>query len=419
MSFTLTVIIVTLLFSAFFSGIEIAFVSLNKLKLELDRASGSFISKIISILTKDESNFIATMLIGNNIALVLFSMFMADTLDPILHPLFYGYGELISLLIQTLISTVIVLVIAEFIPKVIFRINPNYMIRIFSIPLTFFYFLLFPIVAITLLISEFVLKFIFRIKIEQVKQIFSRLDLDEYLDGLLNNRDSETINNEVEMLQNALELSNIRIRECMVPRADLAVINIKDNINNLKKICIETKFTKIPVYKGNIDNIIGYVHSSDLFKKPITIRSILLPIPIVTESLPANEMLNKFITSNKSIALVVDEFGGTSGLVTVEDVTEEIVGEIEDEHDVGIVIDEKISDSEFRFSSRMEVDQINDKYNLDLPESEEYETIAGMFLSIYEDLPENGVSIQFENKLITIDQVDEKSIKVIRIELNS
>tara|TARA_Y100000746_G_scaffold229162_1_gene238392 strand:- start:1956 stop:2990 length:1035 start_codon:yes stop_codon:yes gene_type:complete len=344
---------------------------------------------------------------------------MADTLDPILHPLFYGYGELISLLIQTLISTVIVLVIAEFIPKVIFRINPNYMIRIFSIPLTFFYFLLFPIVAITLLISEFVLKFIFRIKIEQVKQIFSRLDLDEYLDGLLHNNDSKNNNNEVEMLQNALELSNIRIRECMVPRADLAVINIKDNINNLKKIFIETKFTKIPVYKGNIDNIIGYVHSSDLFKKPITIRSILLPIPIVTESLPANEMLNKFITSNKSIALVVDEFGGTSGLVTVEDVTEEIVGEIEDEHDVGIVIDEKISETEFLFSSRMEVDQINDKYNLDLPESEEYETIAGMFLSIYEDLPENGVSIQFENKLITIDQVDEKSIKVIRIELNS
>jgi CBS domain containing-hemolysin-like protein len=402
------------LFSAFFSGIEIAFISSNRLKLELDKSSDSFISRTIAIFSRDESNFIASMLIGNNIALVIFSISMTKLLDPFLNEVISS--SFLLLFTQTIISTIVILITAEFIPKAIFRINPNYMIKIFSLPLIFFYFLLYPIVFVMLAISGFVLKYIFRLEINEVNQLFSKIDLDEYLESLTQHTNSNSGNNiEVEMLQNALELSNIKVRECMVPRTDMAAINIKSSVEQLLKLFIETKYTKIPVFKDNIDNIIGYVHSADLFKKPITIKSVILPIPIVSESLTANEMLNTFIKKNKSIALVVDEFGGTSGLVTVEDVTEEIVGEIEDEHNIADIIDEKISDTEYLFSSRMEVDQINNKYNLELPESEEYETIAGLFLSLHEDIPIKGESIKYENKLLVIDSVDEKSIKLIRI----
>ena len=411
MSFT--IVIITLLLSAFFSGIEIAFVSSNRLKLELDKSSGSFVARILSIFSNAEPNFIATMLVGNNIALVIFSISMTDLLSPSLD---FITSDLLLLLIQTVVSTVIVLISAEFIPKVIFRINPNYMLKLFSIPLVVFYFVLSPIVFIMLFISGFVMKYIFRLKKEQVNQVFSKVDLDEYLDSLTQNIENEVVlTSEVEMLQNVLELSSIKVRECMVPRTDMSAINIKSTTAELRNLFIETKFTKIPVFKDNIDNIIGYVHSSDLFKKPLTIKSIMLPIPIVTESLAANEMLNTFINKNKSIALVVDEFGGTSGLVTIEDVTEEIVGEIEDEHDQDDIIDQKISDNEFLFSSRMEVDQINEKYNLQLPESEEYETIAGFVLTLNEDIPEKDEEIEFEDKLFIVDSVDEKSIQLIRV----
>ena len=381
--------------------------------MELDKSSGSFISKIIAIFSKDESNFIASMLVGNNIALVIFSISMTEILSQYLPVI---ESQFLLLLLQTIISTIIILITAEFIPKAIFRINPNYMIKFFSVPLIIFYFILYPIVFIILSMSEFILKYIFRLEIKEVNQLFSKIDLDEYLDSLTNHSSADSENNiEVEMLQNALELSNIKVRECMVPRTDMAAINIKDSVENLLQLIIQKKYTKIPVFKDNIDNIIGYVHSSDLFKNPMTIKSIMLPIPIVSESLTANEMLNIFIKKNKSIALVVDEFGGTSGLVTVEDVTEEIVGEIEDEHDIGDIIDEKISETEYLFSSRMEVDHINSKYSLELPESEEYETIAGLFLALHEDIPIKGESIEYQNKILFIDSVDEKSIKLIRI----
>ena len=408
-----SIVIITLLLSAFFSGMEIAFISSNRLKLELDKSTGSFVSKTISIFSKDESNLIATLLVGNNIALVIFSISMTDLMTPFLN---FISSDILLLLVQTILSTIIILITAEFIPKTIFRINPNYMLKLFAIPLLLFYFILYPIVLVLILISEFVLKYIFGLKMEQVKQVFSKVDLDEYFDSLSHNIDRESNSKtEVEMLQNALDLSNTKVKECMVPRTDVSALNINSTIKELTDLFIETKFTKIPVFKEDIDNIIGYVHSSDLFKKPLNIRSIMLPISIVTESLSANEMLNIFINKNKSIALVVDEFGGTSGLLTIEDVTEEIVGEIEDEHDVDDVIDEKISNTEFLFSARMEVDQINSKYDLQLPESEEYETIAGLFLSLHEDIPEKGQEVIFENKVFIIDSVDKKSIKIIRI----
>ena len=408
-----SIVIITLLLSAFFSGMEIAFISSNRLKLELDKSTGSFVSKTISIFSKDESNLIATLLVGNNIALVIFSISMTDLMTPFLN---FISSDILLLLVQTILSTIIILITAEFIPKTIFRINPNYMLKLFAVPLLLFYVILYPIVLVLILISEFVLKYIFGLKMEQVKQVFSKVDLDEYFDSLSHNIDRESNSKtEVEMLQNALDLSNTKVKECMVPRKDVSALNINSTIKELTDLFIETKFTKIPVFKEDIDNIIGYVHSSDLFKKPLNIRSIMLPISIVTESLSANEMLNIFINKNKSIALVVDEFGGTSGLLTIEDVTEEIVGEIEDEHDVDDIIDEKISNTEFLFSARMEVDQINSKYDLQLPESEEYETIAGLFLSLHEDIPEKGQEVIFENKVFIIDSVDKKSIKIIRI----
>mgnify|MGYP001029455549 CR=1 FL=1 len=407
-----SLIIITLLLSAFFSGIEIAFVSSNKLKLEIDKNSTSFFSKTITLFSENQSNFIATMLVGNNIALVIFSISMSVLLEPII--LQYISSDILLVLIQTIIATLIVLIIAEFIPKVIFRINPNYMLRLFSVPLILFYYLLYPIVFILITISEFLLKNIFGLEITQVKQVFGKIDLDEYLEELTTNNNEEN-SDEVEMLQNALELSNIKVRECMVPRTNVSAINFNSSLSDLKNLFIETKFSKIPIFKGNIDNIIGYVHSSDLFKNPQTIKSVMLPIPIVTESMPANELLNTFISQNKGIAIVVDEFGGTSGLVTIEDVTEEIVGEIVDEHDKQENLDLKINDTEFIFDAKMEVDMVNDKYNLDLPKSEEYETIAGLILSLHEDIPNEGEKIIIENFIFIIDKRDEKSIKSVRL----
>ena len=408
-----SLVIITLLFSAFFSGIEIAFISSNKLKLEIDKDSDSFFSKTISIFSENESNFIATMLVGNNISLVIFSISISELLQPFI--LQFTSSDIVLILIQTIIATIIVLVTAEFIPKTIFRINPNYMLKLFSLPLLLFYYLLYPVVFVMISISEFFLRYVFGLKLRQVKQTFSKIDLDEYLENLTSDNENEDASSEVEMLQNALELSNIKVRECMVPRTEVFAVNMKVSIDGLKQVFIDTKFSKLPIFKENIDNIIGYVHSSDLFKNPSTIKSVMLPVPIVPESMPANELLNTFISKNKGIAIVVDEFGGTSGLVTIEDVTEEIVGEIVDEHDKEEVLDQKINDNEFLFSARIEVDLINDKYNLDLPKSEEYETIAGLILSLHEEIPKVGEKIEIENITLIIENVDEKSIKSVRL----
>ena len=410
----LTIIFISLCLSAFFSGSEIAFIASNKLKLEIDKNTGSFISKMISRFTKDPSNFIATMLVGNNISLVVFSILMTKLLSPIISQ--YFISDISLLFFQTIISTFIILVFAEFIPKVVCRISPNYILKIFAPFLFLFYFLLFPLVYITISLSRFLLRLLFNINMDESKYVFNKIDLDDYLETVTN--DSEINLPEVKMLRNVLDLSSVRIRECMVPRTDMVAIDINSSIESLTHLFITTKFSKILIYKNNIDNIIGYVHSSDLFKNPLTIKSVVLPIVIVTESMSANELLNKFIRDNHGIALVVDEFGGTSGMVTIEDLTEEIVGEIQDEHDVEELVDLKIDENQYLFSSRMEVDKINEKYGLSLPESEEYETIAGLFLSYYEDMPNKKESISLNDITLIVDEVDEKSIKLIRLVIN-
>ena len=402
---------ITLLLSAFFSGMEIAFVSANKLKLELDKKSNSFSSKIISIFTKQESHFIVSMLIGNNIALVVYGVLMAQILE-------FNLSEIIPsafllIIVQTIISTLIILVVAEFIPKAIFRINSNSVLNFFSIPLLISFLILYPFNLLMITLSKSILK-IFKVEIDENQRLFDRVDLDDYL-SMLNSNEDENI--EVEMLQNALELPTIKARECMIPRTEIVAVEIKTSILELKEKFIASKLSKILVYKNDIDNVIGYVHSLDLFRKPKSIKSILMPIPIVTETMVATDLLQLFINQHRAVAVVVDEYGGTSGMVTVEDVTEEIVGEIEDEHDKDMLIDKKIDDKTFLFSARMEVDAINKKHELNLPTSEEYETLAGLLLHFNEDIPEIETEVDVEKFKFVVKQVNDRSIQLIQIHI--
>ena len=404
------VITITLLMSAFFSGMEIAFISANKLKLELDKKSKNFSSKIISIFTKQESHFIVSMLIGNNIALVVYGVIMAKVLESNL--IVFIPSAFLLIIAQTIISTLIILVVAEFIPKAIFRINSNRVLKFFSIPLMISYLLLYPFILLMITLSKWILRTLFKVEIDENQRLFDRVDLDDYL-SMLTAQEEE--NMEVEMLQNALELPSIKARECMVPRTEIVAVEIKTSILELKEKFIASKLSKILVYKNDIDKVIGYVHSLDLFRKPKTIKSILMPIPIVTETMVASDLLELFINQHRAVAVVVDEYGGTSGMVTVEDVTEEIVGEIEDEHDQETLIDKKIDEKTFLFSARMEVDAINKKYDLYLPTSEEYETLAGLLLSFHEDIPEIVTEVEIETFKFVVKQVNDRSIQLIQI----
>ena len=406
------VITITLLMSAFFSGMEIAFISANKLKLELDKKSKNFSSKIISIFTKQESHFIVSMLIGNNIALVVYGVIMAKVLESNL--IVFIPSAFLLIIAQTIISTLIILVVAEFIPKAIFRINSNRVLKFFSIPLMITYLLLYPFILLMITLSKWILSTLFKVEIDENQRLFDRVDLDDYL-SMLNSHEEE--NMEVEMLQNALELPSIKARECMVPRTEIVAVEIKTSILELKEKFIASKLSKILVYKNDIDKVIGYVHSLDLFRKPKTIKSILMPIPIVTETMVASDLLELFINQHRAVAVVVDEYGGTSGMVTVEDVTEEIVGEIEDEHDQETLIDKKINEKTFLFSARMEVDAINKKYDLYLPTSEEYETLAGLLLSFHEDIPEIETEVEIETFKFVVKQVNDRSIQLIQIHI--
>lgn len=405
-------IILTLLFSAFFSGMEIAFVSSNKLKLELDKKSNSFTSRIISIFTKEESSFIVNMLIGNNIALVIYGLLMAELLEENLQ--FLVTSTLLIFLLQTIISTLIILVFAEFIPKAIFRMNSNNILKFFALPLLLTYFLLYPFNLLMMILSKWVLKGLFKVELEEGQRLFDRVDLDAYL-SMLNTEEDD--NMEVEMLQNALELPSIKARECMIPRTEIVAVELDTSLTILKQKFIESKLSKILIFKNDIDNVIGYVHSLDLFRKPKTIKSILMPIPIVPETMVASELLELLIKKQRAVAVVVDEYGGTSGMVTVEDVTEEIVGEIEDEHDAENLIDQKLDEKTFLFSARTEVDLINKKYNLNLPTSEEYETLAGLLLHFYEDIPDLEAIVKIDKFNFVVKEVNDRSIQLIQIHI--
>ena len=409
----LSTALISLLFSAFFSGVEIAFISANKLQLELDKGKEKFSSKMIAFFSKNESDFITTMLVGNNIALVVYGIVMTQILTPKLE--LFVSSDFVLLLTQTIIATFVVLVTAEFLPKAIFRIFPNQILNIFSIPICVLFIFLRPAAILMLKAANFVLKYLLKQNIAQDKQVFGKTDLDDFLSNVRPSEDMEDARVEVEMLQNALDLSEKRVRECMIPRTEIIAIDILSSLDEVKAKFVETKLSKLLVFKGNIDKVIGYIHSYDLFKNPKNLKSILLPLPFVPESMKAMELLNQFIDSNKGVAVVLDEFGGTAGMITIEDVTEEIVGEIVDEHDIDEVDSQQINGTTFVLPGRSYVEDVNRKYNLALPESDEYETISGLLLDYLEKIPEQGDIIEFKDYQFTIINVNKTTIQKVEL----
>ncbi len=389
-------IILTLLASAFFSGMEIAFISSNRLKQELDTKRNVYSARVLADFYKNPSKFIGALLLGNNIALVIYGIAAAAWLEPVLQRTLPEslHSEWFILLSQTVISTLIILIAAEFLPKILFRLNPNKILKFFAVPIRLIYYLLYPFIVIYIGITEFLIKKIFRIKISEDAYTFSAVDLDEYVkDYQPDEEEGEEINQEIQMLQNAMEFKNVKLRDCMVPRTDIDAIEINESIDNLRKMFTGTGHSKIMVYDEHIDNIRGYVHAYDMFKKPASIKEILRDVKVYPETMAANKLLSIFIKTHKSIAVVVDEFGGTSGIVTMEDIIEEIFGEIEDEYDKDEEREEQLNDHEFIFSARMEIDYINEKYRLNIPASDEYETLAGFILHHHESIPETGQEI--------------------------
>lgn len=415
MSPEILLVLISLIASAFFSGMEIAYLASNRLKIEVEKKQGTLRSKIISVFYNNESSMIALLLLGNNVALVVYGMAAAEILNPIIDDSWGIHNEGYRLVLQTLISTLLVLVTAEFLPKAVVQINPNRFLNIGSFPMLLVFILLYIPTQIVLFISSSILR-LFGAKHENTDKVFSRVDLEHYVDDLASRMKSEEeISKDMHILRNALDFSNIKARDCMIPRTEMIAVDIEDDINELKSLFIERGLSKIIIYRDTVDNVIGYVHSFELFKNPLSIKQILKPIPFVTEVIPGKELLEKFTSERSNLAIVTDEYGGTAGLVTLEDVIEEIFGEIEDEHDKDDWIEEKISDNEYLFSARVEIDYLNETFGLKLEESDQYDTLAGLIIHQLETIPEKGRSLEFNGYTISIEEVSDRKIEKVRI----
>jgi len=370
------VIIICLMLSAFFSGMEIAFISSDRIFLEIEKNQGNIVARILTRITETPSKFIAAMLVGNNISLVVYGIFMGDRIISLLYPEANGANLSISILFyQTLISTVIILLTAEFLPKVFFQLYANKLIKFFIIPAAAFYYIFYPITFFVIKITDGLLRLFFKTSAEVAEISFSKGELGDYIEKQVESvTDKEKLDSEIQIFQNALEFSDLKAREVMVPRAELVALDIDKDIQELKELFMTTGLSKIPVYQNSVDDILGYVHAFELLKKPTSIRSILLPVEFIHEPLPINEVLNRLTRKRKSLAVVLDEYGGTSGIITVEDIVEELFGEIEDEHDQVDHYELKVSDTEFEFSARLEVDYLNTTYGFSFPVEEFYET---------------------------------------------
>ena len=412
--FLLILTVTSLLFSAFFSGMEIAFISSSKIKIELDNKKGEFSAKILSFFNRKPSWFIAAMLIGNNIAMVIYTLYITQLIEPYL--LTFNFNQTIVLLLQTLFSTFFILLFAEFLPKAVFRLNPNATLRFFSLALFVVYILLWPITAFVVLLSNLVLK-IFG-NHEQQEVSFKKTDLDLYINELKKDLDGgEEMEHDVKIFHNALSFSEVIARDCMVPRNEIVALEINDDKQELKQLFIDSGHSRIIIYKDNIDNIIGYVHSIEQFKMPVSIKSMLIPLSIVPESMSGIKLLEDFIDKKRSVSVVVDEYGGTSGILTMEDIMEEIFGEIDDEHDQEELVHHLIDNQTYLFSARLEIDFINEKYRLKLPVKEEYETLSGMIVSYAETIPEQGTIFKIENYELKVLEVDETKISKVQLKV--
>ena len=414
------IIILSLLLSAFFSGLEIAFVSSNRLFLEIQKKQTGFSSILLKKCTENPSRFIATMLVGNNISLVIYGIFMGERIISILFPEINNLNnvQLDILLYQTTISTLIILITAEFLPKVFFRLYAHKLITLFVIPAAFFFYLFSPITSSIMNLTDWILKNIFKTKTDKVQLSFSKLELGDYIEVQMENaKNKDQIDPEIQIFQNALDFSDLRSRETMVPRTEIIAIDITTKASELKETFIKTGFSKIPVYRGSIDDIIGYIHAFEMFKHPKKIVDVILPVCFVPEPMPINKVLELLSKQRSSMAIVLDEYGGPAGLITVEDIVEELFGEIEDEHDHIEHIEKVISKNKFEFSTRLEVDYINQNYQLDIIENELYETLGGWIVFHTAEIPGKQEIIEIEKFRITILEASSTKIEKVILEL--
>ncbi|WP_158974472.1 hemolysin family protein [Cellulophaga sp. L1A9] len=425
MGTSIVIIIFCLILSAFFSGMEIAFISANKIHIEIEKKQDGFLAKVLTRLTKKPSKFIATMLIGNNIALVVYGFYMGDLLmlwfqsfgdfeNVILKTLFHDF----SLLTQTVISTLVILLTAEFLPKVLFQIYSNSLLKVLALPAYLFYLLFSLISEFVIKISDIILKVFFKTDGDEVQLAFSKIELGDYITEQMEAVEKEDeVDSEIQIFQKALEFSAVKARDVMVPRTEIEAVEIHESPKNLTKRFSDTGYSKILIYKDTVDNIIGYVHSYELFSKPKTIKSILMPVEFVPETMLISDILSGLTKKRKSIAVVLDEYGGTSGIMTVEDIVEELFGEIEDEHDSTDLFEEQVSDTFYKFSARLDVDYINENYRLELPESDEYGTLGGLIVNETGEIPDKDSQIKINNFLFTVLEVSSTKIDLVSLEI--
>ena len=412
-------ILITMVFSAFFSGMEIAFVSSNKLRFEMDKDEQSITSRILTIFYRNPNNFISTMLVGNNIALVIYGILMAEVIEQKLLA-DYISNEFILVLIQTIFSTLIILVTGEFIPKTLFKINPNFTLSLCAIPAFICYVILYPISKFASALSS-ILLFLTGTKInkEASAKAFTKVDLDHFIQSSIQDSDNEEeINTEVKIFQNALDFSSIKVRDCMVPRTEIIAIENDATVEELMGLFIEKGISKILIYQDNIDNIIGYIHSSEMFNEPEDWKSCIRQLPFIPETMNANKLMKLFMQQKKSLAVVVDEFGGTSGIVALEDLVEQIFGEIEDEHDTTTYVAKAVGNNEYILSGRLDIEKVNELFSLELPESDEYQTIGGLILHEYQSFPKAHEIITLDRFQFRIIKVTSTKIELVKLKVN-
>ena len=402
----IALIVVCLFFSAFFSGLEIAYISRNKLNFEIKSKSKSVFGKIFALFNRNNSEFIATLLIGNNLSLVMYGLVMAQLLEPMLS---FINNDISILIIQTLVSTVIVLITAEYIPKSIFLLNPDKLLITFSIPLLIIYLILNPVVKVVMIFSKWFIIKILNQDYSDEKVVFKLTDLNDYIKRVVVNDKEIQSKNVTEFFNNALALKTVKVRDCMIPRTEIISIDERDSILELKNIIDESGFSKIIIYKSSIDHIIGYCHGLSLFNNPKTIKEIIRPITFINETNLANEVLFKFMSEQINIAVVIDEYGGTSGILTLEDIIEEIFGEIIDEFDDDVLLENKVNNNAYNFSARLEIEYLNSKYNFKIPVGD-YDTLGGFILDYNKNLPKKGEIIKFDNYSIKILSMNDNRI---------
>lgn len=412
--FEFIIIISSIVFSAFFSGTEIAFVSMSRMQVELEKKKNQFLSRLFIFFYEHPKQFISTLLIGNTICLVVFGYYAGNVFNRWILDCFNSINSGFFWLIQTIVFTIIILITAEYLPKAIFSTNPYKYFKLFLIPSFFFYILIYPFVSIVNGLTNLLI-YLFKINDQQENNIFFKEEMSYFISEKLEEVNDKKVDSEIQIFKNALGFSGLKARDCMIPRKEIIAFAINDSVNKIKQKFIDTGFSKLIIYKGNIDRIIGYVHVFDMFKKPKDIGRILLPVEMIHEMTSVREIMNLLTRKKRSIAVVLDEYGGTSGMLTTEDLVEELFGNIEDEHDKLNFIEKKISDTEYLFSARLEIDYLNQQYHLNIEESETYETLGGFIYSYLENIPEKGESFENQNLKFIIEKASKTRIEEVRV----